>query len=131
MATEIPSVKKPRPVNLNLLTIHFPITAIVSIAHRLSGLLLFITIPFLVWALSLSLASPASFNLVQGVLHLLWIKLLLWLVLSALFYHLLAGIRHFIMNIGLAENLTAMRITAGMVIVFSIVLSLITGVWLW
>lgn len=55
-------MKKQRPVNLALLTIRFPATAVASILHRASGVLVFLLIPFLLWALDRSLASPEGFN---------------------------------------------------------------------
>ncbi|MBV8802224.1 MAG: succinate dehydrogenase, cytochrome b556 subunit, partial [Gammaproteobacteria bacterium] len=40
-----------RPKNLNLFTIRFPVPAIASILHRISGFILFLLIPFMLWAL--------------------------------------------------------------------------------
>ena len=131
MATETPSVKKVRPVNLNLFTISFPITAIISILHRVSGVLLFLFVPLIVWALQASLSSPDSFAAVQEIFTLDVVKFLIWFCLSGLIYHMLAGIRHFIMNFGFLESLSAMRLTAKIVLVLSVVLSLIVGIWLW
>ena len=131
MATETPSVKKVRPVNLNLFTISFPITAIISILHRITGVLLFLFVPLIVWALQASLSSPDSFAAVQEIFTLDVVKFLIWVCLSGLIYHMLAGIRHFIMNFGFLESLKAMRLTAKIVLVLSAVLSLIVGIWLW
>ncbi len=131
MASETPSVKKVRPVNLNLFTIRFPITAIVSILHRITGILLFLFVPIMVWALQTSLASPDSFTAVQEIFTLTVVKFLIWICLSGLIYHICAGIRHFIMNFGFLESLDAMRITAKIVLAFSILFSLVLGIWLW
>ncbi|MGL5372028.1 MAG: succinate dehydrogenase, cytochrome b556 subunit, partial [Plesiomonas shigelloides] len=51
------TVNKQRPVNLDLKTISFPITAIASILHRVSGVITFIALGILLWLLSLSLSS--------------------------------------------------------------------------
>lgn len=131
MATETPSVKNVRPVNLNLFTIRFPITAIVSILHRASGVLLFLFVPLIVWALQASLSSPDSFAAVQEIFTLRVVKFLIWVLLSGLIYHVLAGLRHFIMNFGYLESLHSMRLTAKMVLVLAILFSLIVGIWLW
>ncbi|MDX2164971.1 MAG: succinate dehydrogenase, cytochrome b556 subunit [Gammaproteobacteria bacterium] len=131
MATETPPAKKVRPVNLNLFTIRFPITAIISILHRITGVLLFLFVPLIVWALQASLASPDSFAAVQEIFTLGVVKFLIWVCLSGLIYHMLAGIRHFIMNFGFLESLSAMRLTAKIILGLSILLSLIVGVWLW
>ena len=49
------------PVFLNLFRIRFPVGAVTSIAHRLSGLLLFLSFPVLVYWLDLSLRDPAGY----------------------------------------------------------------------
>ncbi|MGO2457420.1 succinate dehydrogenase, cytochrome b556 subunit, partial [Vibrio casei] len=62
--------RKSRPVNLDLQTIHFPISAIASIVHRVSGVIMFVSVGILLWLLATSLSSPLGFaqasNLVDG-----------------------------------------------------------------
>ena len=102
------------------MTIRFPIPAIVSILHRISGFFLFLMIPFLVWALNDSLASPDKFLAIQVFLKTsIIIKMLLWLIASALIYHILAGLRHFMMNVGWGEELRAMRLSAWLVVILT------------
>lgn len=125
-------MSKSRPINLNLLTIRFPITAIVSILHRASGVLLFLLIPLLLWMLSASLASPTDFMLLQDTLSGTFWKFLLWLMLSAWTYHLFAGMRHILMDFEiLSESLASGRFTAKVVMGLSVILSLLIGAWLW
>ena len=123
---------KKRPINLDLFSIRFPITAIVSILHRMSGVFLFLIIPWLLWSLQSSLESgPALAEPWEQITHGHSFKLVIWLILSALFYHLFAGLRHLIMDMGWGESLLAARITAKAVLVLSIVYSIGLGVWLW
>jgi len=124
-------VNKRRPVNLNLFTIKFPITAIISILHRVSGVLLFLLIPLFLWMLSASLANPLSFSELQEFLAHPVMKLLMWGTLAALLYHLLAGIRHILMDAGWGEDLLTARLSARILIGLTIVLTLLAGVWLW
>lgn len=131
MATEAPPVKRGRPVNLNLFTIRFPITAIISILHRVSGVLLFLFVPLIVWALQASLYSPDSFAAVQVIFKMFIIKFLIWVFLSGLAYHMLAGIRHLIMNVGYLESLNKMQLTAKVILGLSVLFSLILGIWIW
>jgi succinate dehydrogenase / fumarate reductase cytochrome b subunit len=131
MATEVQSPPKQRPVNLNLMTIHQPMMAVVSILHRLSGVLLFLSIPFLLWVFSLSLNSPDSFALVHSWFAKVLIKCLIWLILSALIYHGIAGIRHFIMDFGIGESLNGGRISAYITLLLSLAFAVFLGVWLW
>lgn len=123
-------MKHSRPKNLNLFTISFPIPAIVSILHRLSGVALFILIPFLFWAWSYSL-SEDGFNQIQHWFSLTWIKLATWLVLVPLCFHLVAGTRHLLMDLHLGASLTAGRIMAWLTFLVTIVLLIMLGMWIW
>ncbi len=57
-----------RPVYLNLLKIRLPVPGIVSFAHRITGVLLFLALPFAVYLLDLSIESQQSFARVQQIL---------------------------------------------------------------
>ena len=125
------SVKSKRPVNLNLLTIRQPIPAIVSILHRISGLILFIFIPFMICGLNSSLASEQDFNRLQLNLTSPFAKFIIWAVLSAFIYHLVAGIRHLLMDMSVGETLKGGRLSAQLTIVISLILIVLAGIWLW
>ena len=120
-----------RPINLNLLTIRFPITAIASILHRLSGFFLFLMIPAFLAVLALSLRGPEAFFTVHTCFQHPLIKLILLGFLLALFYHLLAGIRHLLMDAGVAEELKPARLSAGLVIALAILATGLMGIYLW
>lgn len=124
-------MNKQRPVNLNLFTIHFPIPAIVSILHRISGFILFLCIPLFLWMLQSSLTSINQFSDLQDILGNIWVKLILWGMMAALLLHLIAGIRHLLMDLGFGESLKAGRFSAWLVVILSIILTLVAGVWLW
>ena len=96
--------KDNRPVNLELSTIKFPITALASISHRVTGVLLFVSSVLLVWALDASLASEESFNQLGQLLSSTSAKAALWVFLVIFSYHALAGIRHLIMDLGVGED---------------------------
>lgn len=120
-----------RPINLNLLTISFPIMAIVSILHRISGFFLFLVIPIFLAVMALSLQSPEAFFTVHTCFAHPFIKLIILGFLFALFYHILAGIRHLLMDAGVAEELKSARFSAGLVIVLAILLTGLMGIYLW
>jgi succinate dehydrogenase / fumarate reductase, cytochrome b subunit len=124
-------MNKQRPVNLNLLTIKFPLPAIVSILHRISGTLLFLLIPFLLWMLYASLGSPLGFDALQDFLTNPLMKFVLWLIVVALLYHLVAGVRHLLMDAGIGESLSGGRQGSIIVFLITIVLAIVMGVWLW
>lgn len=122
-------MKDQRPVNLKLTSIHFPITAIVSILHRLSGLLLIVLIPCALWALAKVMATEASFySLLQWLDQAGWLRCLIWLLLAALLYHITAGIRHVLMDMGVGESLRAGRLGARLVLLIWLVLVVLLGI---
>ncbi len=125
------TVKKRPPKNLNLFTIRFPIPAIASILHRISGFILFILIPFILWGLYLSLDSEQGFDNLHQLLTTPWIKFVIWMSLSAFLYHFIAGIRHLLMDIGIGEALKSGRLSAILTIIIAGLLIILTGVWLW
>lgn len=124
-------MKHQRPVNLNLFTISFPIPAIVSILHRISGVILFLVIPFLLWGLSLSLSSQQDYDDLHQLLTQPFAKFLIWGVLAALLYHLVAGIRHLFMDMGIGEELKSGRLGAQITIIVSAILIILAGIWIW
>ncbi len=124
-------MNKNRPVNLDLTTIKFPVPAITSILHRISGVYLFIGIGFLVWMMSTSLESPEGFMAVQSVLSSGIAKLILWITVSAVLYHFVAGIKHLFMDMGIGESKEGGPKMAIGVVVISAVLIVLAGVWIW
>lgn len=120
-----------RPVNLDLSTVKFPITALVSITHRVTGVVLLAGILILMWMLDMSLSSEEGFNTVKETLQLPLAKLVLWGVLAALAYHLVMGFRHLLMDLGFGETLEGGKQTATVSVVIAVVLILLAGVWVW
>ena len=120
-----------RPVNLDLATMKFPAMAIASLLHRISGIVLFLLLPFMLYCLGMSLSSPESFITLQTFVENAYCKLVLWAFTAALIYHLLAGIRHIMMDMGFGEELYQGRLSAVWVIVLSIILTIFLGIWIW
>lgn len=120
-----------RPINLDLRSLRFPPMAIASILHRISGIVLFFILPFVLYLLSLSLRSSASFDDLQHLLAKPYCKVVLWAFSAALIYHILAGIRHLLMDMGVGEHLAVARRSAQVVITLGVVLAVCLGVWIW
>lgn len=120
-----------RPVNLDLRKFHFPLPAITSILHRISGVLIFIGIAFLLYGLDLSLSGSDGFAAVQALMSGFFAKLIVWGILSALAYHLVTGIRHMVMETGVGESLQGGILGAKLVIAVSAILIVLLGIWIW
>jgi succinate dehydrogenase / fumarate reductase cytochrome b subunit len=95
-----------RPVFLNLLSIRFPVGAVASIGHRISGVLLVLVLPFAVLALERSLRGE-PFLALEG-----WVRLPAALLAWACAHHLFAGIRHLLTDVGIGASLPAARASA-------------------
>ena len=107
--------KSAAPKFLNLFRIHFPVGAVTSIAHRLSGTILFLSFPFMVFLLDLSLQGPDEYQQAIDWLGSCYIRLLTALVVWSLCHHLLAGIRFLIIDLGIGVGLKQARASAWLV----------------
>lgn len=123
-------MKKSRPINLELTTLSFPPMAIASILHRLSGLAMIFLLPLMLYLLHGSLASESSFESIRHFLDGVWVKFLVWVFVCALIYHILAGVRHLLMDFGVGETLPAGRVSAWVVLGLSVLAFIGVGVWL-
>ncbi len=120
-----------RPVNLDLNTIRFPITAITSILTRVSGVINFGAIAIMLWLLGLSLSGPEGFDAAKELLQAPLAKLVIWGILSVSIYHSLAGIKHLFGDFGYGETLEGGILGSRIIIVLSIILIALAGVWIW
>jgi len=116
----------------SLKTIQFPVTAIASILHRVSGVITFVAVGILLWLLGISLSSPEGFAHAASIMNSFFVKFIFWGILTALAYHVCGGIRHLLMDFGyIEESLAAGRLSAQVAIVLTVVLSILAGVFVW
>ncbi len=126
------TVNKNRPVNLDLRTIKQPVAAISSILHRVTGVVLFVGVLFLLYVFALSLQSEQGFAQTQALFRdSVLAKLITWGLLSALVYHMAAGVKHLIMDAGFCEGLDSGRIASQCAIAAGVIGVVLTGVWVW
>lgn len=119
-----------RPVNLDLTKFEFPITALASITHRVAGVILFAGIAFLLFGLEKSLSSAAGFDEFLTIMQSPVAKFIAWGLLSGLIYHFVAGIKHLLLDLEIADTLEGSRLAAKLVILVSSILILLAGVWI-
>ncbi len=118
-----------RPVFLNLFLIRFPMAAIISVAHRASGILMVLLLPAIVYLLDISLASEEGFQLVHSLLGHKLVKLVMILLSWALLHHLFAGIRYLFLDFDMGVELATSRITAWFIATLAALLAAATGIW--
>lgn len=122
-----------RPKHLNLFKIRQPLPAVVSILHRISGVLLFFPgIPLFLYSLQMLLQSPQGFEALQDCLRHPVIKLMLLPPLWFFFHHLCAGIRHLFLDLHIGVALPQARASSKLVLVAGITLTILAaGLMLW
>lgn len=137
----MPELAKKRPEFRNIHAFHdlpsyrFPAAAIVSILHRISGVLMFVLLPLIIWLFDTSLSSEISFGrfraafgngigFVPGVIVKLAVLALIW----AYLHHFMAGLRHVWMDVShSAVSLEFGGKSARTVLALSLVLTVVLG----
>jgi len=120
-----------RPKNLNLLTIRLPINALISIMHRMSGVVLFLIQPLLLLALMVSLSGPDGYAAMAELMQHWMLKLMLIALSWALFHHFYAGLRHLAMDVHWMTSLQKARLSSRMVLCLVAVSVLIFSIAIW
>ena len=119
-----------RPVHLNLFQIRLPIAGVMSILHRLCGVLLFLFLPAFSWLLHASIADAETWRGIVAWLATPFGRVFLILSMWALLHHLLAGIRYLLLDLDLGVDRPAYRLTAWAVVLAAPLLALLVGVLL-
>jgi len=125
------AAKKKRPVWYNLSPLKLPVPGLVSIFHRVSGVLLFFGLIWFLFLLDMSLASESGFARFRTYLGHVPVKVAMLVLLWAYLHHLCAGVRHLFLDIDMGVELGAARASAFAVFVVSLALAAVLGAWLW
>lgn len=120
-----------RPRYLNLFRLRFPVGAVCSFAHRVSGVVLALFLPAVVWLLRLSLDGRSGYQVAASLMQALPAKALAVVFFWALAHHVLAGVRHLLMDVELGSSLGAARRSAWSVNVLGAALALLVIGALW
>jgi succinate dehydrogenase / fumarate reductase, cytochrome b subunit len=125
-------VSDKRPVNLDLGTFNHPLVSVISICHRISGVVLFVGLVFLFNIFDSSLSSASEFASAQALLQDNFLaKFVTWGLLSSLGFHFSAGMKHLVMDFGHGEEIDSANRAAKFVIALTALLSVLAGVWVW
>lgn len=119
------SLSQERPRFLNLLQIRLPLPGVVSILHRVSGVLMVLAIPFAVALFALSLRDAAGFVAAADILDGVFVKLVLMLMAWSLMHHLFAGIRFALLDLDIGIEKPQARQSSWLVFGLSIAATLI------
>ncbi len=105
-----------QPVYLNLFKIKLPLPGIVSLLHRVTGVVLFLAIPFSLYLLQLSMHDEVDFQRAVDLLNHPLILLFEVIIFTALIYHFFAGIRFLLMDIDIGEDKKPAEISSWIVL---------------
>ncbi|MGI9338840.1 MAG: succinate dehydrogenase, cytochrome b556 subunit [Gammaproteobacteria bacterium] len=123
-----------RPKYLNLAKIRLPLPGVLSILHRVSGMVLIFALPFALAALQWSVGDAAGYAQVSALFGdggYFLLKLAAFGAAWALFHHLCAGARFLLLDFHVGISLPAARFSAAAAFVVSIMMTIAFGVWLW
>lgn len=124
-------MKDKRPVNLDIATIKLPLAALASITHRISGVIVFVGTALLLCLFDLSMSGTEGFAEVRAWGQSPLFRFVLWGLLSALAYHMVAGIKHLLLDLGIGETKEGGPLGAKLVIGVSAIIIVLLGVWVW
>jgi succinate dehydrogenase / fumarate reductase cytochrome b subunit len=118
-----------KPVYINLFKIQLPLSALLSISHRVSGILIFfLVLPVSAYVLNLLLASQDSFSSFVDVFNSsVFLRTFVLFNILIVEYHVIAGIRHMLMDFHLvSETLSASNTSAITALIVFFVIALLT-----
>ncbi len=130
----MPAVKSNRPVNLSMgqvldVNLKSPV-AIASILHRLSGVIVFLLVPVLLWLLDKSLSSPEGFAQVQEIFSGFIVRFIVWVFVAGLLFHFIMGVKHLFADLGVAEELESGRMAATIALILAAISVVASFVWI-
>lgn len=118
-----------RPTSPHLQVYRLPLTGIISITHRMTGVMLTTGLILFVYVISALAGGVDAYAAMQSVMNLWLIKLVCWGFVYALFFHLCHGVRHLIWDTGNSFELDTLNRYAMIELAASLALTLITFAW--
>ena len=119
-----------RPKYLNLMQIRLPLPGVVSIAHRISGTLMFLAIPFVTYVLHVVVQDEAGFLKIRALMDNVAMKLVLLVLIWSLLHHFFAGIRYLLIDFDVGVDKPTARTSAAVVMVAAIASAIVMGIFL-
>ena len=115
-----------RPLSPHLQVYRLPLSAVLSILHRLTGVFLSLGSLLLVWWLVSVAQGEAEFNNANAVIDSLLAQLILFGWTFALFFHLSNGIRHLFWDAGCGFDLNTVQKSSIAVIALAVTLTVLS-----
>ena len=121
---------RPKYYDLNLLNL--PLSALVSILHRITGMVMFLfMIPLSLYLLQATLKSESGFNFWSNVLNFPVAKVILLGFVWAFLHHFFAGLRYLLLDLHIGVDKAAARTSSIWVLILGVVATVLFGVRIW
>jgi len=115
-----------RPTSPHLQVYKLPLTGIISITHRMTGVMLSAGLIFFVYIVYAVAGGSNTYTAMQALMSLWLVKLIYWGFIYALFFHLCHGVRHLIWDAGKSFDRDTLNRYALIELGCSLVLTLLT-----
>ena len=119
-----------RPLSPHLQVYKLPLTGIISITHRMTGVMLSVGLIFFVYIVSATASGQDGYAAMQAVMSMWIVRLMFWGFVYALFFHLCHGIRHLIWDTGKSFELETLNRYAMIELGASLVLTFFTFIFI-
>jgi len=121
---------RPKYYDLNLLNL--PMPGLVSIFHRVTGVVLFLfAIPLVLFLLQSTLVSESKFDFWRNIINLPLVKIVLLGFVWAYMHHFFAGIRYLLLDVHVATAKEPAQLSAKIVLVLGVLATILIGVRIW
>ncbi|MFA9419916.1 MAG: succinate dehydrogenase, cytochrome b556 subunit [Gammaproteobacteria bacterium] len=117
-----------QPLSPHLQIYRLPLTALLSIVHRVTGVVLGLGSLLLIWVLAMAANGPEAYESVYTHMASWYGQLFLFGLTFSLYLHFCNGIRHLFWDVGMGFELETVDLTAKLAIVVAIILTIAT--WL-
>jgi len=118
-----------RPTSPHLQVYRLPLTGIISITHRMTGVMLSAGLILFVYIISALADGGVAYDTMQTLMSHWLLKVIGWGFIYALFFHLCHGVRHLIWDTGSSFDADTLNRYAIIELVISLALTLMTFVW--
>lgn len=123
---------RPRPKYYDLNLLNLPAPGLVSIFHRVTGIVLFLfAIPLALFLLQATLTNESKFDFWRNVVNFPLVKLVLLAFIWAYLHHFFAGIRYLLLDVHVGIAKAPARLSARIVLAAGLIATILIGVRIW
>ena len=123
---------KTNPVDIQFGKFSWPITAIASITHRISAVIIWVGLGLLLTGIYYATQSPETFDQLAKLITKHFIgQFVVWGLLTAFGYYCMGTIKHLIQDMGYCEDFSSGKVISWIAIGLGVLLSILAGIYVW